>query len=68
MREALGDDEEVPLPVLDGPERRLERAAALVNEVDHRGRVVLEEVVHRAAGAVTFIAAVALATMRAMPR
>jgi hypothetical protein len=47
MREALGDDEEVPLPVLDGPERRLERAAALVDEIDHRGRVVLEEVVHR---------------------
>ena len=47
MRDALGHDQEVALPVFDGPERRLQRAPALMHEVDARGGVVLEEVVHR---------------------
>ena len=50
MRDALGHDEEIALAVLDGPEGGLERAPALMHEVDERGRVVLEEVVHRGGG------------------
>ena len=50
VRDALGHDEEIALAILDGPEGGLERAPALMHEVDERRRVVLEEVVHGGGG------------------
>ncbi len=47
VRDPLGNDQEVALGVGNRSEGRLQGAAPLVDEEDHRGRVVLEEVFHR---------------------